>query len=103
MLISNELSHREGKPNLHLDRALVGWATAIALFGLLIAQTKTSDHTPDLIIWSVVAILDVLALRVGWKKAVAKVSTGALLILAGGELVLSAALLVDILHHLHSL
>jgi hypothetical protein len=47
---------------------LVKLATAVEVVGLLFAQMKGTDHTPDLVIWSFATILLVAASLLAWLK-----------------------------------
>ena len=46
---------------LGMHRALFGWATAVSLLGILLAQTKSFNHVPDLVIWLVATFLLIAA------------------------------------------
>ena len=78
-------------------------ATALAIFGILFAQTKTTDHTPDLIIWSIVAVMLVTALPLCWLKRrdIGRSADGWFIAIAA-QLVLVIGAITDLLKHLHS-
>ena len=88
---------------------LWGFGTAILLFGLLFAQTKTTDHRPDLVIWLIAATLLSTALVLGRVKqgvlgsgvsrGVGPISQ----VIIAGELLLCLVIIIDVLQHLHSL
>ena len=82
-----------------LSKALVGLGTALIAFGLLFAQVKSTDHTPDLVIWSSAAMLLLAALFVSWLK---QAGPGWLVGIAV-ELLFCVYVIVDVLQHLHSL
>jgi hypothetical protein len=87
-----------------LFRTLLGLGTTVMVFGILFAQTKSTDHTPDLIIWSLAITLLVAALVVGWlRKSKIGAFPEAWFVAIGFELLLCGYAIVDVLKHLHSL
>jgi hypothetical protein len=83
-------------------RILFGLGTAVMLFGILYAQTPSTDHTSDLVIWSIASALLFLALIVAWvKRSPAPSIVWSLVIFL--ELLMCGYAINDIIHHLHSL
>jgi hypothetical protein len=88
----------------HLFRLLFGLGTVMVVFGVLFAQTKGTDHTPDLVVWLIAVTLLLAALFLGWLKPqrAGRPAVGWLVAIAI-ELLLCAAFIADVLQHLHSL
>lgn len=84
-------------------KRLVGWATAIIVFGVLFAQTKSTDHVPDLVIWSCASALLIPAVVKAWKQTAGSNTAIILFFVSGGELLLCIYVIFDIARHLHSL
>jgi len=84
---------------LRLAKVLIGLGTALIVFALLLAQTKSIDHTPDLVIWSVATMLPVAAFFIRWLKG----HGPGWLIGIAAELLVCAYAIADVLNHLHSL
>jgi hypothetical protein len=81
-------------------------------FGILFAQTKTTDHTPDFVIWLVAILALSAALLIVWKQergpqAVEGWVPDALYplyqVIIGGQILFCAWVIVGALQHLHSL
>ena len=85
-----------------IGRAL-GGGTAVSLFGILFAQTKSFNHIPDLVIWLIATFLLIASLWIALKKSKAEPFAVAWAAAAAGELLLCVFVLVDVLRHLHSL
>ena len=84
-------------------RTLVKLATAVVVFGLLFAQTKGLDRTPDLVIWSFATVLLVAALVLGWLKEPNVVDTvPGWLTAIFFELALSICMTIAMIRDLHS-
>lgn len=83
-----------------MARVLIGLATTVMAFGVLFAQAPTTNHVPDLVIWSLAVILLLPAIWKTWKRAPTNVGW---LIVSGIELLFCVYVLVDIVQHLHSL
>ena len=85
-------------------RTSVRLATAVMVFGLFFAQTKSPDHTPDLVIWSFATILLLAALILGWRKEPKVLATAVGWVIAIlVELAYCIGVTVYLLMHLHSL
>jgi hypothetical protein len=79
-------------------------------FGMLFAQTKTTDHTPELILWLVAITLLITALLMAWMK---KSGSGTPApdwppgpvsqVIVSVQVVFCAWVLIDVFQHLHSL
>jgi len=82
---------------------LVGWASAIIVFGILLAQTKSTNHVPDLVIWSLATALLLAAIAKAWKRTAVSNAAITWLLVSGLELLFCLYVLVDVLKHLHSL
>jgi hypothetical protein len=79
-------------------------------FGILFAQTKSTDHTPDLILWLVAITLLITALLMAWMKKGGSETQrsqwppGPISVVTVSLQVLFCAwVLVDVVQHLHSL
>ena len=86
-----------------LFKFLFGLGTALVIFGLLFAQTKSTDHMPDLIIWSVAtaALVGALGLMLGKRLRVAEVPVYLIVLVL--ELLFCGFALIGIVQHLHYL
>jgi hypothetical protein len=83
-----------------LHRILLGLAVATSLFGILFAQTKSTDHVPDLVIWLAALSLFLGTLWIALRKY--KTASPAVFAAAVGALA-CLWILLDLLRHLHSL
>jgi hypothetical protein len=79
-------------------------------FGIIFAQTKTKDHTPDLILWLVATTLLIAALLMArMKKGDPKTPTSAWppgpisLAAVSVQVLFCVWVLADVFQHLHSL
>jgi hypothetical protein len=79
-------------------------------FGILFAQTKSTDHTPDLILWLIATNLLIAALMLAWiKRGDLQTPTSAWppgpisLITVSVQALFCAWVLEDVLQHLHTL
>jgi hypothetical protein len=83
-------------------KLLVRLGTALIVFGILFAQTKGSDHTPGLIIWSAATMVVASALYLGWKKRSSLGHFGPVYhMLLSGELLLCGVVMIGMVKYLH--
>jgi hypothetical protein len=78
-------------------------------FGILFAQTKSTDDTPDLILWLIAIAIPIAALLLGWlKKGDLETPNSAWppgpisLITISVQVVICGGVLMDVFRHLHS-
>jgi len=74
--------------------------------GTLFAQTKTPDHTLDLILWLVAITILITAALVAWiKKAGSGTPAPGPIskVIVVGQVLFCAWVLIDVVQHLHSL
>ena len=83
-------------------------ATLSLLFGILLAQTPSDDHTADLVVFIVAGSLALLGVLAAWLRRLSSTAMGgqpqdlAAPVILVLELALCVIVTVDILKHLHT-